>query len=100
MLKLSDLFSRNDILKMISSIVSTNDTKMVEEKLQVFAGKGDDRKTILSREFKIREKQSRLSYTIEDIKLDQNGKPYLVASDGLGPNFEIHPKDFSKYERA
>ena len=85
---------------MISAIVSENDTKMVEEKLQVFAGKGEDKKTILSRDFKIREKKSRLSYTIEDIKLDQDGKPYLIASDGLGPNFKIYPKDFSKYEMA
>jgi hypothetical protein len=70
---------------------------MMQENLKVLAGKGKNKKIIISPGFKIQHIKSGFKYTVQDI-LIQKGKPVIVAVGGRGAVINIHPNEFKQYE--
>lgn len=79
----------NDIQKMLMS--------HLEEGLQVTAGKGKEKKVVISAGFKIKHLKSGLIYTIDQVVV-RNKKPVIIAHSGDGENIEIMPGDFKEYK--
>jgi len=69
---------------------------MMQENLKVLAGKGKNKKIIISPGFKIEHIESGLKYTVRDVKI-QDGKPVISAQSGDQVEILIHPKEFNQY---
>jgi len=93
---------KDDILRIVQDVLKEKDGSQAEslsEDFPVFAGKGDERSSLISNGFKIKHSQSGLTYTCK--KLAGEGKDLflIVIDDGNGKTVSIPRKNFSKYER-
>lgn len=81
----------------MKTITAQDIRQMIQEKLQVFAGKGKNKKIIISRNFKIVHLASGLTYTVDDVKIVK-GKPVILAHSGDGEMIQIRSKEFNQYK--
>jgi len=94
--------NKDDIMRIVSDVLSEKEDDQKEqlsEDFPMFAGKGDERSSLISNGFKIKHSKSGLTYTCK--KLAGAGKDLflIVIDDGNGKTVSIPRKDFSKYER-
>jgi len=71
--------------------------QMMQEKLEVFAGKGNKKKIIVSKNFKIVHLPSGFTYTVDDVRI-VNGKPVIIAHSGDGEPIRIQSEEFKQYK--
>jgi hypothetical protein len=94
------VLSAEDILSLISKEKKRIDRKIVEDSsIPMFAGSGDKKTGLIGAGFKIRHKDSGLTYTCH--KLVDNGKKVvlIVKDDGIGDYHAIPGSDLDSYER-
>lgn len=85
-------------MKKITSLDIENMLKeKIQERLNVVAGKGKNKKVIISPSFKIVHIESGLTYTVDDVKI-KNKKPYIIAHSGDQNQIVISPKEFKDYK--
>ena len=82
-------------------ITSQDIQEMLQEKIQeslnVLAGKGKKKKVIISPDFKIIHNDSRLTYTVDSVKIIK-GKPVILAHSGDQKFLAIGPEEFKNYK--
>jgi len=94
------VLSSDDILVLVAKEKKRIDRKILEDSsIPMFAGTGDKKTGLIGMGFKIRHKNSGLTYTCQ--KLIDNGKKVvlIVKDDGIGDYHAIPSEDLNSYER-
>jgi len=86
-------FSSKDILEIVKKIHNQN------ENIDVFAGKGSDRKIIVKKGLKIRHKPSGLVYTVLKVIIPDGSSEPKILCRRPGKELLITRNEFKDYER-
>ena len=97
---MTTVLSKSNILKIIESERKKKDSDISEgDGISLFAGVGDDRTSLISKGFKIRNKDSGYTYTCVKLLDRDDGAVLVVKDDANGDYYAIPSSDISKYER-
>tara|TARA_Y100000310_G_C20214800_1_gene593030 strand:- start:183 stop:467 length:285 start_codon:yes stop_codon:yes gene_type:complete len=89
-----------DILKLIACEKDKIKTVVCEDSsIPIFAGTGGDKFPLIGDGFKIRHKDSGLTYTCSRFIPDDKKSILIVIDDSNGDYYAIPGSDFPKYER-
>jgi len=97
---MAKVFSSEDILTLISKERERVGKKIAEDSsIPMFAGSGDKKTGLIGSGFKIRHKDSGLTYTCHKLVDKGNKVVLIVKDDGIGDYHAIPGKDLDSYER-
>ena len=97
-MSMQQTLSRSDLLSMVYD-QHCEIVKDLYESLKVFAGKGDDKKPIISHGLKIKHTKSGLTYTVVGLQRLPDGKVEIVCEKPQGGILQIPSNEFKNYER-